>query len=74
MREATFREMADWISALEANDARRLQPIVHMASGKTFACDRLGISGHRVTLHLADGERIRADVESVEAIEVPRVD
>jgi hypothetical protein len=74
MREATFREMAEWISALDPHDERGLRPIVHMASGKTFACVRLGISGHRVTLHLADGERVRADVESVEAVEVPRVD
>lgn len=74
MREATFREMAEWISALDAHDARNIRPTVHMASGKAFACVSLGISGHRVTLHLENGERVRADVESVEAIEVPRVD
>jgi hypothetical protein len=74
MREATFREMAEWVSALIANNERDIRPIVHMASGKSFPCVSLGISGHRVTLHLANGERIRSDVESVEAIEVPHVD
>ncbi|MCJ2053852.1 hypothetical protein [Methylobacterium sp. J-070] len=74
MREATFREMAEWIGAVSAHREPGVQPTVHMASGKTFACVRLGITGHLVTLHLADGGRIRADVEAVEAIEVPSVD